>query len=510
MDDKKSHIFNNNSSNKKRVVMNDSYYNYRKKSLIKKGILGITAFMIAGTCWYIKEVPVRAEVIINNNVIEWTTQKKNLEGVTFQILKNGAVVSETDSFKYVDENQVDTVAPSDIEKITTQREIDGLKITWKEPKDMGENNIYQVFAVNKRGRKLFKTEEVYGGFVSGISKYIVKFNGKEFETAKPEFIINSKDIKKGAHTIEIKAIDNAGNKSKFKKFDFTFNTVDFKFENGKLVPQNSKYTNDKYNFYIIDKELASSGKEIPQYDKNMFLLNQDILSILDSNTKPNMTVPSYTVKNNEVIFSWSNPKVSSNTYSFYVEIVNKETLQKGYSDLIEINGSSNILGYHYMLNTSSSYTVRPTDKYTDDNSISMDLSTLDKSKKHYFHIATIDSSGMVSGTKTIPVNLNTSNPLTTKINELKKFISKVADTSNDNITKITTYLANNLTLDNIKKLSNDNVKIYVINENFSIYLKENYDIEAENDFCVKRGKDIYFNGNKDTDLLLQAVLGFIS
>ena len=509
MDKRKSNGLGNPSSSRKKVVKNEYYYEYKKKSLIKKGIATTGVVMVLGTFWYIKEVPVKAEMTINNSIIEWVPEKDNLKGITFQISKDGEVVHETTSLKYIDKTQKDTGVPEDISEINTYRSVKSLKILWKEPKDTGSKNTYQVFALNKFGRKVFKTEEVTGGYVSGIDKYIVRFNGEEFETTKPEFIINCDDIKKGKYTIDIKSIDKNGNESEFKTFAFNIETIDFEYKNGKLIPNDYKYTNNDYNFYIIDEETANSGKEIPQYDKQMFLVNEDLFSILDSGFKPKMSTPSYVVNNKQINFSWKTPSDNTKSYSFYVEAVNKETLEKSYSDLQQITGSSKMLGYHYALNTSSSYTVNSTDNYTSENSLSIDASNLDRNKKYYFHIATMDNSGVISDTKTIPVNLKVSNSLENKKETVRKFVYKTKNATNDDYRKVVDAISNNFTTDNIKSLNKDGIKVYLIKEDFKEYLKETYDIDAKNEECVEKNKAIYFNVNKSTNSLLNILESFV-
>lgn len=509
MDKRKPNGLGNPSSSRKKVVKNEYYYEYKKKNLIKRSIATTGVVIVLGVCWYIKEVPVKAEMTINNSTIEWIPQKDNLKGITFQVSKDGEIVHETTKLKYIDKAQKDTGAPNDISEINTYRNVKSLKILWKEPTDTGSNNIYQVFALNKFGRKVFKTEEVAGGFVSGIEKYIIRFNGEEFETTKPEFIINCDDIKKGKYTIDIKSIDKAGNESEFKTFAFDIETIDFEFKNGKLIPNDYKYTNKDYNFYIIDEETANSEKDIPQYDKQMFLVNEDLFNILDSGFKPKMTTPSYVIKNKEINFSWQSPLGNTKSYSFYVEAVNKETLEKSYSDLQKISGSSKMLGYHYALNTSSSYTVKSTDKYTSENSLSIDISNLDKGKKYYFHIATMDNSGIISDTKTIGINLKVSNSLENKKDTIRKFVYKTKNATNDDYRKVVDAIANNFTTDNIKSLNKSGIKIYLIKEDFKEYLKETYNIEAKAEDCVKNNKSLYFNINKSTDSLISTLSSIV-
>lgn len=502
MDKKEPKGLRNPSPNRRKVVKNEYYYEYKKKKLIKRCMVTTGVVCLFGVGWYIKEVPVKADVIIHNSTIEWVPQKDNLKGITFQIIKDGEVIHKTTQLKYIDKTQKDTGAPNDIAEINTYRSIKNLKILWKEPSDTGSNNKYQVFALNKIGKKVFKTEEVTGGIVSGVDKYIVRFNGKEFETKKPEFIISCDDIKKGTYTIDIKSIDKAGNESEFKTFAFNIETISFEFENGKLIPNDFKYTNDDYNFYIIDEDIASSDIDIPQYDKQMFLVNEDLLSILDSGLKPTMTVPSYKINKNEIDVSWKTPTSSSKSYSFYVEAVNKETLDKTYSDLQNITGSNKILGYHYALNSSSSYTVKSTDLYTNENSLSIDVSDLDKSKKYYFHVATINSLGVISETKTISVNLKASNSLEYRKELVKKFIYKTKNVTNEEYKKVIDAIANNFNNDNVKLISECGIKVHIIKDDFKKYIKDTFDVEVKADDCVKNNKNVFFNINKSTDSLV--------
>lgn len=510
MDKKKPEGLRNPSQNRKKVVKNEYYYEYKKKKLIKRSLITTGVVSILGLGWYIKEVPVKADMVIHNSTIEWIPQKDNLKGITFQVSKDGEVVHKTNKLKFIDTTQKDNGIPNDISEITTYRNIKTLKILWKEPSDTGSNNTYQVFALNKFGRKIFKTEEVSGGVISGIDKYIVRFNGEEFETTKPEFTINCDDIKKGKYTIEIKSVDKAGNESDFKTFAFDMETISFEFKNGKLIPDDFKYTNEDYNFYIIDEESANSEKDIPQYDKQMFLINEDLLNILDTGLKPKMTTPSYVVKENQINFSWTTPSSSSKSYSFYVEAVNKQTFDKSYSDLQNITGSNKILGYHYALNTSSSYNVKSTDLYTNENLLSVDTSTLDKNKKYYFHIATIDSLGVISDTKTISVSLKISNSLENRKEIVRKFIYKTKNVTNDDYKKVVDAVANNLTTDNIKLISQCGIKVHIIREDFKKYIKDTFDIDAKSDDCIKNNKNIYFNINKSTDSLVNVLNSIVN
>lgn len=505
MDKRKPNGLGNPSLNRKKVVKNEYYYKYRKKSLIKKAVITTGVVVLLGICWYIKEVPVKAEMKINNSTIEWIPQKDNLKGITFQIAKDGKIIGETTKLKYIDKAQKDNNVPADISEINTYRSLKNLKIIWKEPVDRGSNNTYQVFALNRFGRKVFKTEEVSGGTVSGINRYIVRFNGEEFETKNPEFIINCDDLKDGRYTIDIKSIDNEGNESEFKTFAFDLEIVKFDFKDGKLIPKDYKYTNDDYNFYIIDEDSSNSNEDIPQYDKKMFLVNEDLLSILDSGVKPKMTTPSYTIRNKEINFSWKSTSSNSKSYSFYIEAINKETLEKSYSDLQEITSSSQMLGYHYALNTSSSYTVKSTDSYTNENSVSLDSSKLDKSKKYYFHIATIDYSGLISDTKTIPVSLSVSNSLENRKEIVRKFVYKTKNITNNDYREVVDEVSNNFNINDIKSLNKKNVKVYLIKDDFKEFLKENYDIETNSEDCVKKNQSIYFNINKSIDSLIDTL-----
>lgn len=498
------------SSNRERVVKNDYYYACRKKSLIKRSVIISSAVVICGTFWYIKEVPVKAEVQITDSVIEWKPKKDNLKGITFQVFKDGNMIHETKNLKFVDKTQKDTGIPSDIDEIETFRSINGFKILWKVPRDKSSENKYQVFATNRLGLKVFKTEEVLGGEVSGIDKYIIRFKGKEFESNKPEFNIDTKDLKAGTYTIDIKSIDRAGNESEFKTFAFDFNSLDLEFKNGKLIPKDSKYTNDNYNFYIIDEELVESNQEIPQYDKKMFLVNENLLNILDSGMKPKMTSPSYTIKEGKFNFSWSKPRGGNSTHKFYVEAVDKETLEKTYSDLLTLESSSQMLGYHYALNTKSNYSVSPTDKYTDENQISIDLKDLDKDEKYYFHVATIDNSGIISDTKTIPVSFKSSNSASSKSIVAKQIVVKTKGLSNENYKKILDEVLSNYSLDDLKLLKKEGIKVHVLNKNFKELLESNYDIKTEKDDCVRKNKSIFYNVSKSTDSLFEMLDTFLS
>lgn len=505
MDKRRPNGLNNPSVNRKNIVKNDYYYNCKKKNLIKRSAITTTVVIMCGTYWYVKEIPIKAEMYINNSVIEWTTEKKNLKGVTFQVLKDGNLIHETKNLKFTDKSQYDTGAPLDINEINTFRNAKSIKILWKAPQDTSSNNTYQVFAINKFGRKIFKTEEVSGGIISGIDKYVIRFNGEEFESTTPVFSINANELKKGKYTIDIKSIDKSGNASEFKTFAFDFNTVNFEFKNGKLIPQDSKYNNEDYNFYILTEDMAESEKEIPQYDKKMFLVNEYIFNILGSGIKPKMTTPSYNIKNNEINFSWKNPVGTSSSHKFYVEAVNKKTLEKSYSDLLKIEGSSEMLGFHYALNNNSSYTVKPSDNYTDNTSISIDSSKLDKNKKYYFHIATIDSTGIISDTKTISLNFKKSNSLEEKKDIVRKFIFKTKNATNDDYREIVNEISNNFTVNDINSLSKSGVKIYLVKENFKDYIKENYNIDADSDSCVINKKSIYYNLNKSTEDLVESI-----
>ena len=506
MKNKISNRVDGKSSKRNNVVKNEFYYEYKKRSVIKRGIIITVVLISGGTFWYFKEVPIRAEMIINNNTVEWVPEKRNLKGITYHILKNGELIDKTSSLKYVDKEQVDTGVPNDISEINTFRNIKNIKILWKAPSDTSSDNTYQVFAVNKFGRKVFKTEETSGGIVSGIKKYVVKFNGKEFETTSPEFVIDSKDISKGKHTIEIKSVDRAGNESEYKTFAFDYDVVDFKFEENKIIPKDSSYTNELYNFYILDKELVENEIDIPQYDKKMFFVNGNILGVLDSENKPIMTSPSYTIKNKEICFKWEKPKVNVVNKSFYIEVVEKATSNKMYSDLIEVNGENNTFGYHYAINTSSKYSVKPTDSYTDDLSVYKSVSELEANKKYYFHVACINSTGVISETKTINIDLGTKNTLDEKKNILKKIVSKTKNSTNDEYNKIVSLLSNNFSLENLKTLSSSNIKIYLVKEDFDSYIKENYEIDATSDVCFKSKNLIFVNTNEKYSEILSNIL----
>lgn len=492
--------------NKDRVVKNDYYYNCKKKAFIKRGAITAVVVSLCGVVWYIKEVPVKAEVIMNNNVLEWNPSRDNLKGITFEIFKDGNKIHETSQLKFIDEKQKDTGAPSEIKEIETYRNIGNIKIAWKIPDDRSSNNKYQVFATNRMGLKVFKTEEISGGIVSGVDKYVVKFNGKEYQAKTPEFTLETKDLKPGTYTIEIKSVDKAGNSSEFKTFAFDYHKIDFNFKEGKLIPKDSRYTNESHNFYMIDKALARDySADIPQYDKKMFLINENLLNILDSGMKPTMTSPSYVKKNEELIFSWSKPKSGKSTNEFYVEAVNKETLERTYSDLIEIESSSNMLGYHYALNTSSDYTVTPNDKYTSSNSVSVNLKELKIDKKYYFHIATIDNSGIMSMTKTIQVNVKTSNSFEYKKSLARQVVFKSKGLNNSDYKIVVEDIANNYNTTELKRLKEEGVKIYVFDEDFKEILSKEYGLKAENDILYKKNKTYYFNSTKNSSSLINSL-----
>lgn len=495
-------------NNKKKVVKNEHYYKLKKRSLIKRGIIVATVFSGFATFWYIKEVPVKAHMTIENSTIEWTPKKENLKGLRFQVVKDGEIVHETTNLKFIDKNQKDTGIPDDISEINTYRNVKTLKILWKEPKDNGSSNNYQIFALNKFGRKVFKSEEVSGGSVSGIDKYIIKFKGEEFESEKPEFVINCEDLKKGKYTIDIKSVDKEGNESEFKTFAFNIDNVKFEFKGRKIIPEEPKYTNDDYYFYIIEKDIADNIQDIPQYDKKMFLVDEDISNVLNLDLKPTMTTPSFVVKNQKLALSWKNPSESKESYDFYVEIVNKDTLEKKYSDLLKGTILNENLGFHYAINNSSSYKVTADDEYTNANYLEMDINKFDKNKKYYFHIATIDSLGTLSNTKTISVNLRDTSTIDTIENKseyTKKIVYKTKDVTEENYKKVATVISNNFALQKIKQLNNEGIKVYLIKNNFKEYLKQNYKIDARVDDCVKDGKSIYFNVNKSTDCLVNTI-----
>ena len=69
MDKRKPNGLGNPSSSRKKVVKNEYYYEYKKKNLIKRSIATTGVVIVLGVCWYIKEVPVKAEMTINNSTI---------------------------------------------------------------------------------------------------------------------------------------------------------------------------------------------------------------------------------------------------------------------------------------------------------------------------------------------------------------------------------------------------------------------------------------------------------
>lgn len=503
----------NGKNGKNNVIKNEFYYleqqKLKKMRLIK---CGVVACMALGVYLYVR-VPYGVDIDSNQEVVSWKLEKgKNPKGITYELIKNGKVVQTGTKLKYMDDKEKDNKSPNNIDTVEVFKREKSIAIRWKAPLDKGVENTYQVWAINEKGKKQYKSKEHIGNITSGIDYYIVKYDGKEFKTESAEFKIDTTELKSGAYSLEIQAIDNNGNKSGFKKFSFEISQNKFKVVDKKLVAEDKNLNNDKYIFSLIkDSDVSDESETLDEF-KNKVLLGEDISKIFSYNSKPEMSNPVYLIENNNLEVFWSSSKDSDASHSFYIETINKQTLEKTYSEVLQYETNMKISGFHYTINNLPNYVVQATDAYTEDNRVKFDFKSFDRNKKYYFHIASLDEDGIFSDTKTLEMDLQKFISTEDKLS----LVRTIVDKSNSNISnvyykRVVDEIYNKYTYDTINKLKSSKFKIILINENLKNYVNTHYKINTENEYAVylkNKNVLIYYVNTPFKDLHLELMKNF--
>lgn len=326
---------------------------------------------------------------IDGDNIYWIDKSKsNLVDSFYHIYNDTFLVKKiTDqSYTLSDEKLIDEAGPSKIKKVNIVYKGDMVTFDWEEVEDLGTDNILKINLYDKNDKLKAFSNTVKKNYSSGISKYIVEFKGENFEVWDNKFSIKLSDLKDGITNIRLYGIDNRGNKGVVSSIPLYNYKVILSREND-LLRFSIDDDTQKYSFKVF-----VNGK-----DSGYITSNPELNTLLVDKSAPNAPKDVKITSSDKITnIRWSECEDVGSTYKVKIIASGLSYYNNATSDETSIEKKSDIKGYYYAINKLKNYKVTDKDIFT----IKTDVDYVDDYGVYYFHIATIDNNGNISGTKT--------------------------------------------------------------------------------------------------------------
>ena len=368
----------------------------------------------------------KIELSIEGTNIVWVDKTKTKEvNSKYYIFNGDFLVDKVEETQYAltDENLIDEVGPEKVKKVSIKYSDTQIYFTWEETVDGGTDNSIWINLYNNKDRQIAYSNAVNVNFKSGVYKYVVKFNGEEYDIWNKEFKVNMTDLDDGITVAKLYAIDNRGNVGE---------VADIPLYNYKVILSKE---NNLLKFRIDDNTQTYSYKAyIDDEDKGLIKDESELNDKLkDKNPPDSIKELDIKVNDRKANISWEDTMENGTSYKVKVEAFGETYYNSTLSDELEIEKKGTVKGYYYKINKESQYNITDKDDFTEKT----DIDFTGEYGKYYIHIAAIDDSGNMSKTKTFnlefkkPVVENNTNSDSTS-NEAKPDDSKKPTTKPDN------------------------------------------------------------------------------
>lgn len=447
---------------------------------------------------------------INGQEIEWDMDKglddSNYE---FEIFRGKEKITTTRGSKFLESISLDKDSPEKISSLKMDESDDKVMFTWNASEDRGTNYKYRIVAKNKSFGKDYSSKKTSIEIKSGVEKYIIKLDGKEYQTIIPQFDIEKASLKAGSHTLEIYAVDLAGNVSETKKITFEIDNTKFYIDKYKLATNNKEITNKTHDLYIV-KEIRTikNGKEIVKKEKSPISIGDNIAQYFINTEKPKIDNPKYIYKDDLINVYWEKNDFSKNEIEFYIECKSKNGFQRYKSEKMKYDNGEFLPGYYYKVTTSPYYTVKSTDSFTMDNMVSLDYNRYDKRKLYYFHVAAMNEYGNMSKTKTLEFDFENFTSTREKKDAVRSLLYRGRDVDSDSYRRVTDDVYNTFTYKTIKKMKEKELKIVLTSSDIKNYISENHNavVTNKNAQYLREDSVIVYNTNSPLEYLVKEIV----
>lgn len=499
----------------KNAIEIDKVYDKAKEvasSKIAKKVLNISVIACSTVFAvnFVDKISRKIVLEVDAQEVSWVMNKSfDTSSYEYELFRDGKRALVTKATKYMEPVSTDTESPDKITSIKLNKNNDVFTFSWKEPKDNGVELNYKIKATNKGFGKSYESRELNAEIISGVEKYIINIDGKKYESVTPNFNVDINSLKYGSHTLEVSAIDYAGNVSKSKKIDFKVDNTKFFIDDYKLATNNPDITDETYDLYLVkEREIEKDGKKVLEKEKLPIKLGDYISTYFINRQVPEISNPRYLYESDLLNITWEENTFGANDTDFYIECKSKKGIKSYKSEKMNYGSGDFLPGYYYQVNKDPLYTVNKTDSYTMDNNVSLDYNRYDKTKIYYFHVASANEYGNLSKTKTLELDLKNFTTNGEKKDAVREILYRTKGLESDAFRKITDDIYNTFTLNTIKKLKDIGLKIVVMQEDVTDYVLSNHNAKVINkNICyIKEDKTIVYNTKYSLGLLIKHIV----
>lgn len=393
-----------------------------KKIKIAAIVTGI--FTVAVGTGFLLFVPKeKIELTADGNKISWVNKSsRSTLGCKYYIYNDEFLVNKVTDESYIltKERLIDEVGPEKVKRVSINYGDKLVDVSWGDIEDLGSDNKISVELYNEKDKRVSYSNTVSVNFASGIKKYIVEFNGEEFEILNNTFEIKKSVLSDGITVAKLYAIDNRGNKGL---------TSTIPIYNYKVILSKE---DDSLRYHIDDTTQSYTYRVILNGEDKGVIVNSDDLNrlLVDSKAPSAVNNVDFNFVDKRVNASWEDVIDNGSKYTVRIEASGNSYFNSAYSDDMEIEKRSDVKGYYYKVNKSSSYTITEKDIFTDKSDIDFNS----EYGSYYLHIASIDNSDNIS--KTVSYKFTVKDP------------SIIEENNNSNTNEDTSSGNNDSTADN--------------------------------------------------------------
>lgn len=442
--------------------------------------------------------------------LTWSTSENiDASNYKYKLYRDNELLTYSRGYKFIESISMDKESPKKVGNVTVTEGATDISFIWKEPTDIGSNYTYKIEAVNQSNNKKYKSRKIKEKFISGIDKYLISVNGKEYQTYTTSFSMSTSSFRNGENNIEIVAVDLAGNKSESKKIKFKVDNTSFYLDGYKIGTTNPEITNETHDIYLVKENLVKKDdKLIPQTQKTKVSIGENISQYFIKSTNPKLYNPRYICKDDLVNVVWEETPFGSRNTDFYIEAVEKSTLKKHISTRMNYDAGSFLSGYYYKVTTTPTYKVKTTDDYTMDSSVNLNYDIFNKDKKYYFHLAASDEYGNLSKTKTLEFDFKDFTSVGEVKDTIRTFLYKNKGVTGDDFRTITDDIYNTLRYRTIKKIESMGIKISLTSESAKEFIKKHHNVEPISNEAqyIKEDSTIVYNVNSSLEYLIKEIV----
>lgn len=395
-----------------------------KKAKIIAATSGVVVTGLAA-CYLLLMPKEKIELIADGNNISWINKSnKSTLGCKYYIYNDEFLVNKVTDESYLlpKEKLIDEIGPDKIQKVTINYGDKFVTVTWKDVDDLGSDNEILVELYNEKERKISYSNSVNINFASGVKKYIVEFNGEEFEIFDNTFEIKKSLLSDGITIVKVYAVDNRGNKGIVSSMPI-YNYKIILSKEDELLRYHIDDTTQNYTYRAV----------IDGVDKGVITNSDELNELLIDDKAPGVVKDvEFNFVDKKVNANWKDVSDNGNEYIVRLEASGNSYFNSAYSDDMKVERNSGLKGYYYAINKSSSYVVTNEDIFIDKSDIDFNSEYGD----YYLHVASVDNSDNIS--KTTSFKFTVKDPTIIEEDKDSKNDANKDTSSNDNDNTIST------------------------------------------------------------------------